>query len=161
MKRIILAIAADHAGLQLKHFLTQQKNIGAYSVDWKDFGPSDSSSVDYPDFAQKACEAVQKGQCEKAVLVCGSGIGMSIAANKMQGIRAAHVESTYTAQLAAEHNQANVLCLGERITAAPYALAMVEAWLNAEFGGKGADAGVKSRHERRIQKIHGLEKGKA
>jgi ribose 5-phosphate isomerase B len=92
------------------------------------------------------------------ILICGSGLGMSIAANKFAGIRAAHVESTYTAQLAAEHNQANVLCIGERITAAPYALAMVKAWMSAEFGGTKSTDDVKSRHQARIDKISALEK---
>lgn len=155
MKSIKIAIASDHAGLNIKKYLQDHLK----SIEWIDLGPNSSASVDYPDFAEKVGKAVASGQCEKGVLICGSGIGISIAANKVHGIRAAHVESSYTAQLAAEHNKANVLCIGERVTAAPYALAMVEAWLNAEFGGKGADDAAKGRHERRIQKIHALEKG--
>lgn len=148
-----LAIGADHAGVNLKRFLVE--NLKA--VSWIDVGPASTESVDYPDFAEKACALVTEGKASRAVLVCGSGIGMSIAANKIPGIRAAHVESTFTAQLAGEHNRANVLCLGERITAPHYALAMVEAWLKAEFGGAGAKDDVKSRHQRRIEKIHKLE----
>ena len=82
---------------------------------------------------------------------------MSMAANKFAGIRAAHVESTYTARMSKEHNDANVLCIGERVTAATYALEMVHAWLNAEFGGAGADEAAKGRHRRRIKKIHSKE----
>lgn len=139
-----LAIAGDHAGINLKKFLIQELK----EVELTDFGPTTSESVDYPDFAQKACAAVTSGQCERAILVCGSGIGMSIAANKIRGIRAAHVESAYTAQLAGEHNRANVLCLGERITGQGHALAAVRAWLTATF---------ESRHQKRIDKIHALE----
>ncbi len=140
------AIASDHAGFQLKKFLLQEIK----EVTFVDFGPSSLDPVDYPDFAEKACRAVISGQCEKAVLICGSGIGMSIAANKLPGIRAAHVESSYTAQLAAQHNNANVLCLGERITGAHHALAAVRAWMNAKF---------EPRHQTRIDKIHQLESG--
>ena len=148
-----IAIAADHAGIHLKKYLIENVK----EVEFIDFGTNSDSSVDYPDFAEKACTAVISGQAERAVLVCGSGLGMSIAANKIHGIRAAHVESTYTAQLAAEHNQANVLCLGERITGAPYAAEMVRAWLKAKFGGEGATAASLSRHQNRIEKIKKLE----
>jgi ribose 5-phosphate isomerase B len=140
-----IAIASDHAGLQLKKLI--QKEIQEYMFE--DFGPQDSTSVDYPDFAEKACRSVIAGKNERAILICGSGIGMSIAANKIEGIRAAHSESTYTAQLAGEHNNANVLCIGERITGPGMALAMVRSWLGAKF---------ETRHQKRIDKIHALEK---
>ena len=149
-----IAIASDHAGKALKDFL--RNNLKAHVLE--DFGTKGPDSVDYPDFAAKVCEAVRSGRAEKGILICGSGIGMSIAANKFDGIRAAHVESSFTARLAAEHNAANVLCIGERVTAAPYALEMVEAWLGAQFGGAGADDGAKARHQRRIDKISALEK---
>jgi ribose 5-phosphate isomerase B len=139
-----IAIAADHAGVQLKAFLIRELK----EVEFLDFGPSTTESVDYPDFARKACTAIQNGECEKAVLICGSGLGMSIAANKFQGIRAAHVESSFTAQLAGEHNNANVLCLGQRVTGEAHALAAVRAWLNAKF---------ESRHQKRLDKITALE----
>lgn len=140
-----IAIAADHAGIHLKKFIQEQIK----EVEFVDFGPHDSASVDYPDFAQKACAAIVKGECAKGILICGSGLGMSIAANKIDGIRAAHVESSFTAQLAGEHNNANVLCIGERITGQSHAIAMVHAWLNAKF---------ESRHQKRIDKITALEK---
>ena len=139
-----IAIAADHAGIQLKAFLKKELS----EIDFIDFGPNSPESVDYPDFAKKACQAVQNKECERAILICGSGIGMSIAANKMKGIRAAHVESAITAQLAAQHNNANVLCLGQRITGEAHALAAVKAWLEAKF---------EERHQKRIDKIHSME----
>ena len=139
-----LAIASDHGGFQLKKFLIEEMK----EVEFIDFGTDSAASVDYPDFAALACRAIQAGQCEKAILCCGSGIGVSIAANKFRGIRAAHVESTYTAQLAGEHNGANVLCLGERITGSHHALAAARAWLNAKF---------ESRHQKRLDKITALE----
>jgi len=142
-----LAIAADHAGIHLKKFLIEQLT----EADFTDFGPSSSESVDYPDFAEKACRAVLSGQCERAILVCGTGLGMSIAANKLPGIRAAHSESIFTAQMAAEHNAANVLCIGERVTGSAVALAMARAWLNAKF---------EARHQKRVDKINALEKAK-
>ena len=140
-----VAIAADHAGVQLKKLI--QEKLGQ-EAQFTDFGPVGTERVDYPDFAEKACRAVQEGACQKAVLICGSGLGMSIAANKMRGIRAAHAETTLTAQLAAEHNNANVLCLGERITGPDQAVAMVRAWLRAVF---------ETRHQSRLDKLHALE----
>lgn len=141
-----IAIAADHGGVQLKKFLIEQLGKEHSMLD---FGPSTADSVDYPDFAEKACKAIQDGKVEKAILVCGSGIGMSIAANKMLGIRAAHTESVFTAELAGLHNNANVLCLGERVTGTFHALALVKAWLGAKF---------ELRHQTRIDKLHALEK---
>jgi ribose 5-phosphate isomerase B len=139
------AIASDHAGLNLKRFVIEQIK----EAEWVDFGPQSFDSVDYPDFAEKACRAVTGGQCERALLICGSGIGMSIAANKIDGIRAAHSESTITARLSAEHNNANVLCIGERITGQTHALEMVRAWMKAKF---------ENRHQKRVDKINALER---
>jgi ribose 5-phosphate isomerase B len=141
-----IAIAADHAGVALKKLIIEELSKEAAFTD---FGPATTERVDYPDFAEKACRAVVDGRCSFAVLICGSGLGMSIAANKIDGIRAAHVESTFTAQLAREHNNANVLCLGERVTGPGMALAMVRAWLGATF---------ENRHQHRIDKVHALEK---
>jgi ribose 5-phosphate isomerase B len=140
-----IAIACDHAGINLKTYLIEEMK----EADFTDFGTQTTDSVDYPDFASKACAAVLTGKCDRAILVCGTGLGMSIAANKIHGIRAAHVESIFTAQMSAEHNNANVLCLGERVTGTTHALLMARAWLNAEF---------ESRHQKRIDKISALEK---
>ncbi len=148
-----LFIAADHAGKALKDFLCN--NLKEYSVE--NLGTNLLEPMDYPDLAKQLCEKIKEGNA-KGILICGSGIGMSIAANKCTGIRAAHVESLLTARLAGEHNRANVLCLGERITAPHHALEISRAWLTAEFGGKGDDEAAKSRHQRRIDKIHDLER---
>lgn len=149
-----ILIASDHAGPDLKSFL--QKNIK--SVEWVDLGPNDGQSVDYPDYAARLCEELLAGKADKGVLICGTGLGMSYAANRFKGIRAAHVESSFTAKMAAEHNRANVLCLGARVTAPHYCIEIIETWLNAEFGGPGADDAAKGRHERRIEKIDQLGK---
>ena len=145
MNKPKLAIAADHAGIHLKQFLKDELK----ELELVDFGTNSSESVDYPDFASKACAAVISGECEKAILICGTGIGMSIAANKIRGIRAAHVESVFTAQMCGEHNAANVICIGERVTGTSHALSMVRAWLHAKF---------ESRHQKRLDKITALEK---
>ena len=148
-----IAIGSDHAGKALKDFL--RNNLKAHILD--DLGTKGSDSVDYPDFAEKVCARILEGKAEYGILVCGTGLGMSIAANKINGIRAAHVESIFTARMAGEHNAANVLCLGERVTAAHHALEIVNAWLEAKFGGKDGDDGVRARHQRRLDKIKALE----
>ena len=140
-----IAMASDHAGIELRQFLGQRLQDRGHEI--KDLGPFVADSVDYPDYAAKACHAVIDGSCQRAVLVCGTGIGMSIAANKIPGIRAAHVESIFTARMSAEHNSANVLCLGERVTGTTNAAMMVRAWLNAKF---------ESRHQKRLDKINDL-----
>ena len=148
-----LAIGSDHAGRALKDFL--RNNLKAHLVE--DVGTKGAESVDYPDFAAKVCALVLSGKAERGILICGTGIGMSLAANKFPGIRAAHVESIFTAEMASAHNNANILCLGERVSGAAHALAMVEKWLSTPFGG-GDDESVRVRHQRRIDKISALEK---
>jgi ribose 5-phosphate isomerase B len=144
MAKAHLAIASDHAGTKLKQFLIHEMKEVAFT----DFGTQGAQSVDYPDFAALACQAVLSGKCEHAILICGTGLGMSIAANKISGIRAAHVESIFTAQMAREHNDANVLCIGERVTGTNNALVMARAWLSATF---------ETRHQKRVDKITALE----
>jgi ribose 5-phosphate isomerase B len=114
-------------------------------------GPNGSESVDYPDFAALVARQVANGEADRGILVCGSGIGMSIAANKVAGVRAAVVQDVAHAILAAEHNNANVLCLGGRFTAPGLAADIVNAWLSRECVGP--------RHHRRLQKITDLEPG--
>ncbi len=116
-----------------------------------DVGTIDESSVDYPDFAVRVGRAVAGKKADRGVLLCGTGIGMAIAANKIRGVRAAVVWNKKTAALAAEHNDANVLCLGARILSSSSIVALVKAWLAAPFGG--------DRHVRRINKIRALERG--
>lgn len=143
-KRVL--IAADHAGVALKSEL--KKRLPDW--EWEDLGPADTSRVDYPDYAHKLASQVASGQARQGVLICGSGIGMSIAANKVDGIRAALVENASAARLSREHNDANVLCLGSRFVAPEYAAEIVETWLKTPFSGD-------SRHQGRISKIADIE----
>src|SRR5690606_34839896 len=118
---------------------------------WEDLGPADHSRVDYPDYAAKLAREISEGRADQGVLVCGSGIGMCIAANKFAGVRAAVVDHPSAARLAKEHNNANVLCLGARFTAPEYAKEIVEAWLNASFDAN-------TRHAGRVEKINQLDR---
>jgi len=143
-----IAIASDHGGVALKDDLcTKLTDLG---IQCTDLGPRGNESVDYPDYAAKVARAVSTGEFERGILVCGSGIGMSIAANKVNGIRAAVVQDVEHARLAGEHNNANVLCLGGRFTALSLAVDMVQSWLDARCEGP--------RHHRRLNKIALMEK---
>ncbi len=144
-KKITLSIGSDHAGYTLKEFIKSQIN----DVRWVDEGTLSLERVDYPDYAHKVALKVVSKRSAGGVLVCGSGIGMSISANKIKGIRAAVVESEVAARLSKQHNNSNVLCLGARILAPEYAKEIVTAWLNSKFEG--------GRHEDRISKISKLE----
>jgi ribose 5-phosphate isomerase B len=142
-----IAIGADHAGFELKQKIKQVLEEQGLDVD--DEGTNSSVSVDYPDFAKKVADEVAHHQADRGILVCGSGIGMAIAANKVPGIRAANVNSEYEAQLSREHNDANVLALGARILDEAAALKIVEKWLHTPFAG--------GRHQARINKISAIE----
>jgi len=144
----IILIASDHAGVELKSQLITR--LAAW--EWEDLGPAiqDPSRVDYPDYAEKLTQKITTGQARRGILICGSGIGMSIAANKAKGIRAALVENPIAARLSREHNDCNVLCLGSRFLAPEYAAEIAEVWLKANFS---QDA----RHQARINKIAALE----
>ena len=144
----MLAIGSDHGGINLKKIIKDY--LEGRGLEVKDFGTYDTKSCDYPDIAKIVCDAVNSGECEKGILVCGTGIGMSIAANKIKGIRAAHVTDTYSSRMAKEHNNANVICLGERITGCDLAVEIVKSYIDAEFGG--------DRHQKRVDKIMALEK---
>src|SRR5712675_2557414 len=135
-----IALAADHAGFEEKEKI--KKTLDEIGVQYTDMGTNSCESVDYPDFARKVGEAVADGEYDKGILVCGSGTGMAIAANKVPGIRAAVAWNEETARLAREHNDANVLALGARTTPNDQIPGIVRAWFNAKF-----DAG---RHERRV-----------
>jgi ribose 5-phosphate isomerase B len=139
-------IASDHAGFALKSALIKLLP----DWQWIDLGPSDASRVDYPDFAEKLSRKIAAGEASQGVLICGSGIGMSIAANKIDRVRAAVVENPIAAKLAKLHNDANVLCLGARFLAAEYASEIVQAFLETPFSGE-------ERHEKRVKKITALE----
>ena len=143
----LLAIGCDHGGYELK------KEILAYlekeGVACKDFGCDSTESVNYPVYAKKVCEAIQSGECWRGILVCGTGIGMSMAANKHKGIRAACCENTFSARFTRMHNDANVLCLGGRVVGAGLALDMVKLFLETEFEG--------GRHAQRVAMITEIE----
>ncbi len=144
----MIAIGCDHGGINLKEII--KKFLDEKGLEYKDFGTYSTDSCDYPDYAKAVCEGIISGECDKGILVCGTGIGMSIAANKVAGIRAAHVTDTYSARMTREHNNANVICLGERITGCDLALEIVNAYLNAEFQG--------GRHQKRVDKLMAFEK---
>lgn len=143
----MIGIGNDHGGYELKMHI--KKLLESKGVEVKDFGIHNTDSVDYPDIAVPVCESVVNGECECGILVCGTGIGMSIAANKINGIRAAHVTDSFSARMTKMHNNANVICLGGRITGPEIASDIVEAYLKAEFQG--------GRHENRVNKIMALE----
>jgi ribose 5-phosphate isomerase B len=136
-----VAIGCDHGGYSLKQEIVALLKASEYDVI--DVGCNDAQSVDYPDFAKKVCELVTKKSCDKGILICGTGIGMSMVANKVEGIRAALCHESFSARMSREHNDANVLCLGERVTGSALASDIVNVWLSTDFEG--------GRHLRRIQ----------
>jgi ribose 5-phosphate isomerase B len=145
-----IALGADHAGYFLKnHILLYVTGLGHQVIDE---GTNASDSVDYPDFALRVAENVAAGRAERGILVCGSGIGMAITANKVPGIRAANISSQYEAQMSREHNNLNVLALGARILDEIVATQIVQVWLDTPFSG--------GRHSVRLEKIHEIEKAR-
>ncbi len=145
-----LGIASDHGGKELKHLIAEFLKAKGFEV--VDYGVAVDSdkSVDYPDYAEVVARDVTHGKVEKGVLICGTGIGMSIAANKIPGIRAALVWDEFTARMASAHNNANILCLGARVLNHHRAVELVDLWLATSFEG--------SRHKTRLDKIQQLEK---
>ena len=148
MKAMKIALGADHAGFELKEKIKQHLTAQGQKVD--DKGTNSDASVDYPDFARKVGEAVAAKHADLGILVCGSGIGMAISANKVPGVRAANVTSEVEAQLSREHNDLNVLALGARLVDERTALGIVDKWLQASFAG--------GRHQRRVDKIAEIER---
>ena len=142
-----VVIGSDHGGFELKEFL--KKHLTEKGFDVTDVGCYDTVSVDYPDIAEKACEKVVSGECGWGVLVCGTGIGISIAANKVRGIRCALVSNEYSAEMTKRHNNANMLALGGRVTGPDLAKNILNAYISAEFEG--------GRHQERIDKIKVIE----
>ena len=137
----MIAIASDHAGFALKEKIKKQI-IEELKAEVCDFGTDSEASCDYPVFAKKACEAIISGKCDKAILVCGTGIGMSMAANKVKGIRAAVCTETFAAKYTRLHNDANVLCMGARIIGEGVAVEITDTFLSTDFEG--------GKHKRRI-----------
>ncbi len=143
-----VAIGSDHAGFHLKESVKEY--LASRQVEFTDFGVDQPESADYPDIARVVAEAVACGDYERGILICGTGIGMAIAANKVPGIRAALCQDPFTARVAREHNDANIVTLGERVLEPGLAREIIETWLQARFGG--------GRHARRLAKIELLEK---
>jgi ribose 5-phosphate isomerase B len=142
---------SDHAGLLLRAEAVKLAREAGFEVD--DVGPFSGESVDYPDFARKVGEAVAAGRARLGLLVCGTGIGMSIAANKVPGVRAAHCTTEFEARMARLHNDANVLCIGERVVGLGLGGAIVKAFLETAFEG--------GRHARRVEKMNEMEKDRS
>ncbi|MEG0751282.1 MAG: ribose 5-phosphate isomerase B [Oscillospiraceae bacterium] len=145
----MIAIASDHGGLSLKKAIMQY--LKTKNIEYSDLGTYTEESCDYPDYAAKVCRSVIGEESEKGILVCGTGIGMSLAANKFKGIRAAVCGDCFSAKYTRMHNDANILCLGERVTGEGLALEIVELFLNTDFEG--------GRHARRLAKLTEIENG--
>ncbi len=143
-----IAVACDHGGLNLKKHIINY--LAEHGYEYVDFGTYSEESCDYPDFALPATEAVAAGECELGIVVCSTGIGVSMVANKVPGVRCAHCHDTYCARYTRMHNDANMLAMGEKVVGAGYALDIVEAFLTAKFEG--------GRHQRRVDKITAIEK---
>ena len=143
-----IALACDHGGLDLK--LEVIKYLKENGYEYKDFGTDNAGSCDYPDFALPAAEAVASGECERGILICSTGIGVSMVANKVPGVRCAHCHDSYCAEFTRLHNDANVLAMGAKVVGVGYALKIVETFLTTKFEG--------GRHQRRVDKITAIEK---
>lgn len=142
-----ICIGNDHGGLELKSAIVTHLESRGFQV--QDVGCFTAESCDYPDYARKVADLVRSGAADRGILVCGTGIGMSIAANKVEGVRAAVVSEPFSARMAAEHNDARVLCLGQRTLGQGLALLCVDAWIEATFAA--------GRHSRRVDKISAIE----
>jgi ribose 5-phosphate isomerase B len=145
----VIVIASDHAGVELKARLVAAARAAGHEIT--DLGPADTGSVDYPDFAHRVAAAVAAGEAERGVLICGTGIGMSMTANRHPGVRAALCHDAFTAEMARRHNDANVLCLGARVTGTGVAEQVLTVFLATGFEG--------GRHQRRVARIECAEEG--
>jgi len=143
-----VALACDHGGFRLKEAI--KSYLEELGIEFIDYGTFSEESVDYPDYAYRAARGIVNGEADRGIFICGTGIGISIAANKVKGIRAALCYNVYAAEMSRRHNDANVLCLGGRVTGEELAKRIVKAWLETPFEG--------GRHERRVRKIAEIEK---
>jgi len=142
----MIALGSDHAGFGLKEKIKQY--LEKKGLEIKDYGCFSEESVDYPDYAEKVARAVSSNEAEKGILICGTGIGMSIAANKVSGIRAAVCWDEKSAEMSRRHNDANILCIGARLIDQELALRIVDIWLSTDFDG--------GRHVKRVKKINAI-----
>lgn len=145
----MIAIGSDHGGYALKQVIIS--HLADRGIEFRDFGTYSEESCDYPDYGEAVGRAVASGECERGIVVCGTGIGISIAANKVRGVRCALCGDCFSAQMAREHNDANVLALGARVLGAGLALKIVDTFLDSSFAG--------GRHERRVAKLMAIEGG--
>ena len=145
------AIACDHGGYELKNAIIEQ--LKEKGIAYKDFGCYSTASVNYPDYAKVLCQSIQSGECYRGILVCGTGIGMSIAANKHRGIRAACASDAFSVKYTRMHNDSNVLCLGGRVVGIGLGLELADIFINTEFEG--------GRHQARVDMIADIEKTEA
>lgn len=143
----MISLGCDHGGYELKEAI--KKSFEEKGIEYKDYGTYSKESVDYPQFALAVAESVANGDSECGIICCGTGIGVSIVANKVPGVRAAVVGDVFSARATKQHNNTNVLCLGERVTGEGLALLIVDEWLNAKFEG--------GRHQSRIDLISKIE----
>jgi len=143
----MIAIGSDHGGYTLKQ--TIMAHLEERGLEYKDFGAYSTESCDYPDFGEAAARAVASGECERGIIICGTGIGISLAANKVRGIRAAVCGDCFSAEMCRRHNDANMLALGERVTGPGLALKITDIFLDTGFDG--------GRHQRRVDKIMAIE----
>lgn len=148
MTTIMIAIASDHGGYDLKQQVIKFLTDNGYAFE--DLGTCDYTSVDYPEYGLKVAEGIVEGKFEKGIIICGTGLGISIAANKVPGIRAALCTDSYMARMSREHNNSNILALGGRVVGVELAMDIVKTWLNTEFLG--------GRHQNRLDKITEIEK---
>lgn len=146
----MIALGSDHAGFPLKQEI--KKYLEEKGIEYKDYGCYTPERFDYAIAAQKACDGVVSGECDKAILCCGTGIGISMAANKVKGIRACACSDYFSAKYTRLHNDANCLCLGDRVIGAGLAIELVDIFLNTEFEG--------GRHKTRVDQIMDIESGK-
>lgn len=142
-----IGIGSDHGGFELKESI--KIHLDEVGIQYVDYGTNSTDSVDYPDFGKTVADAVAAKEVDKGIVICGTGIGISIAANKVKGIRCALCSETYSARMSIEHNNANMLALGARVLGVDLAHEIVDAWLKAEFQG--------GRHEKRVNKISDIE----
>ena len=142
-----IAIGSDHGGYNLKEAI--KNHLEKKGIEYVDYGTNSNESVDYPEFGKKVAEAVRSKEWDKGIVCCGTGIGISISANKVSGIRCAVVSDTFSAEMSRAHNNANVLAMGERVIGVGLALKIVDIWLATEFEG--------GRHDRRVNKIMDIE----
>ena len=142
-----IALAADHGGYSLKEAV--RAHLEEEGIPYKDFGTLDGESCDYPDMAVPACDAIVAGECDKGLLFCGTGVGISMSANKVKGIRACCCSDAFSAKYTRLHNDANVLCMGGRVVGPGLGIELVDLFLNTEFEG--------GRHQRRVDKLMAIE----